>query len=167
MKIVIFGLTLSSSWGNGHATPYRAILRALHRRGHRIIFYEKDVEYYALRRDFRDCDYCDLILYRDWDEIRARAVNDVRSADAVIHASYCPDGARIIDEVAGAISGLHLFYDLDTPITLAKLVAGSAEYLRRDQIPYFDVYLSLTGGRILHDLESGGERVARDLCMAA
>ncbi len=107
---------------------------------------------------------CDLILYRDWDEIRARALNDVRSADAVIHASYCPDGARIIDEVAGAISGLHLFYDLDTPITLAKLVAGSAEYLRRDQIPYFDVYLSFTGGRILHDLEERwGARCARPL----
>jgi spore maturation protein CgeB len=164
LKIVIFALTLSSSWGNGHATPYRAILRALHRRGHRIIFYEKDVEYYALRRDFRDCDYCDLILYRDWDDIRARAMNDVRGADAVIHASYCPDGARIIDEVAGAISGLHLFYDLDTPITLAKLAGSSAEYLRWDQIPYFDLYLSFTGGRILHDLEQRwGARCARPL----
>ena len=164
MKIVIFGLTLSSSWGNGHATPYRAVLRALHRRGHCIIFYEKDVPYYELRRDFQGCDYCDLILYRDWDEIRARAMNDVRNADAVINASYCPDGARIIDEVAGAVSGLHLFYDLDTPITLANLAGRSVEYLRRDQIPHFDLYLSFTGGKILQELEQHwGARHARAL----
>jgi spore maturation protein CgeB len=164
LKIVIFGLTLTSSWGNGHATPYRAILRALHRRGHRIIFYEKDVQYYELRRDFQDCDYCDLILYREWDEIRPRAIDDVRNADTVINASYCPDGARIIDEVADAVSGLHLFYDLDTPITLANLAGGSAEYLRRDQIPHFDVYLSFTGGKILQELEQHwGARCARPL----
>jgi spore maturation protein CgeB len=164
LKLVIFGLTLSSSWGNGHATPYRAILRALRRMGHRIVFYEKDVPYYALRRDFHDCEFCDLVLYRDWDEIRAQALNDVRNADAVIHASYCPEGARIIDEVAGVIGGLHVFYDLDTPITLAKLAEGSAEYLRSDQIPNFDLHLSFTGGRILHELEHHwGARRARPL----
>ena len=47
LKITFFGLTLSSSWGNGHATPYRAILRAFHHRGVRLTFYEKDVSYYA------------------------------------------------------------------------------------------------------------------------
>jgi spore maturation protein CgeB len=164
LKIVIFGLTLSSSWGNGHATPYRAILRALRRRGHSVTFYEKDVPYYALRRDFQDCEFCDLVLYRDWHEIRWRALSDVRDADAVIHASYCPEGARIIDEVAGAVAGLHLFYDLDTPITLAKLAEGSVEYLRGKQIPQFDLYLSFTGGRILRDLEQHwGARCARPL----
>lgn len=164
MKIVLFGLTVSSSWGNGHATPYRAILRALHRRGHRPIFYEKDVPYYALRRDFQDCGFCDLVLYRDWDEIRRRALSDVRDADVVIHASYCPEGARIIDEVAGATSALRLFYDLDTPITLAKLAEGSVEYLLREQIPRFDLYLSFTGGKLLDELEQyWGARQARPL----
>jgi spore maturation protein CgeB len=164
LKIVIFGLTLSSSWGNGHATPYRAIVRALHRRGHHIVFYEKDVPYYRLRRDFEDCDYCDLILYRDWHEIRPRALNDVCDADVVMHASYCPDGARIIDEVASAVAGLHVFYDLDTPITLAKLAGGTADYLRRDQIPHFDLYLSFTGGKILQELEQHwGAHCARPL----
>ncbi len=55
LKITLFGLTLSSSWGNGHATPYRAILRALHRLGHRVTFYERDVPYYARHRDFTQC----------------------------------------------------------------------------------------------------------------
>ena len=61
MKITIFGLTLSSSWGNGHATPYRAILRALHRRGVRVSSYEKNVSYYAKHRDLDFfCNYCNL-----------------------------------------------------------------------------------------------------------
>jgi spore maturation protein CgeB len=164
LKIVIFGLTISSSWGNGHATPYRAILRALRRMGHHITFYEKDVSYYASHRDFADCDFCDLVLYRDWGEIRRKALADVRDADVVTHASYCPDGARIVDEIGDAVSGLHVFYDLDTPITLATLASGPADYLRRDQIPQFDLYLSFTGGKILHELErQWGARRARPL----
>ncbi len=164
MKIVIFGLTISSSWGNGHATPYRAILRALRRMGHHITFYEKDVPYYASHRDFASCDFCDLVLYRDWEEIRGQAMIDARDADVVMHASYCPDGAQMIDELADAGCELHVFYDLDTPITLANLTTGAFDYLRRDQIPRFDLYLSFTGGKILDELEQQwGAQRARPL----
>jgi spore maturation protein CgeB len=51
MKLVIFGLTVSSSWGNGHATLWRALCWALAKRGHRIVFFERDVPYYAEHRD--------------------------------------------------------------------------------------------------------------------
>ena len=153
MKLVIFGLTISSSWGNGHATPYRALLRALHRAGHHVVFYERDVPYYAKHRDFTATDFCRLALYSNWDEVRSQATRDVRDSDVVIHASYCPDGARIIDEVCECPRPLHVFYDLDTPITLEKLASGGNDYLRADQIPNFDVYLSWCGGKILHDLE--------------
>ena len=153
MKFTIFGLTLSSSWGNGHATPYRAILRALHRLGHQVIFYEKDVPYYANRRDFTETDFCDLHLYADWFSIRDRALADVRDSDVVINASYCPEGARICDEIFPIAGPLHVFYDLDTPITLANLIHGPLDYLRADQIPGFDLYLSFTGGAILGELE--------------
>ncbi len=164
MKITIFGLTLSSSWGNGHATPYRAILRALHRRGHRVTFYEKDVPYYAKRRDFSTCDYCDLVLYSSWDEVCRRAVNEARASDVVIAASYCPEGGRIIDDLLPLQRPLRVFYDLDTPVTLDKLEHGDLEYLCRDQIPDFDLYLSFTGGRILDILEQRwGARMARPL----
>jgi spore maturation protein CgeB len=153
LKFTIFGLTISSSWGNGHATPYRAIVRALHRMGHQVVFYEKDVPYYAKRRDFTDADFCQLHLYSDWESTRVQALNDVRESDVVINASYCPDGARICDEVLAIAGPLHLFYDLDTPITLDNLEKGDVEYLRADQIPAFDLYLSFTGGRILEELE--------------
>src|SRR5881392_3822065 len=101
MKIVIFGLTLSSSWGNGHATPYRALLRGLCQLGHEVSFYEKDVEYYYWRRDFREVDYCELNLYLEWDDVRQRAMRDAAEADAVIVGSFCPEEARIADEVLG------------------------------------------------------------------
>ncbi len=164
MKITIFGLTLSSSWGNGHATPYRAILRALHRRGARLVFYEKDVPYYAAHRDFTHPDYCELKLYSSWDDVRADALHDVRESDIVITASYCPDGARISDEVLPIQGPLHVFYDLDTPITLNRLVSGALDYLRRDQIAEFDLYLSFTGGSLLRRLElEQGAQLARPL----
>ncbi len=153
MKIVIFGLTVSSSWGNGHATPYRALLRALHRKGHHVVFYERDVPYYARRRDFSSADFCELVLFSRWEEVRSRARADVGDADVVVHASYCVEGASIIDELADVSHGLRVFYDLDTPATIESLASGKAEYLRADQIPGFDLYLSWCGGEILAELE--------------
>lgn len=164
MKLTIFGLTLSSSWGNGHATPYRAILRALHRRGARIAFYEKDLPYYAAHRDLAAPDYCDLRLYSSWDDIRTAALREAAASDIVVTASYCPDGALISDEILDLDGPLHVFYDLDTPITLNLLQDKGTDYLRREQIARFDLYLSFTGGGVLHKLEREyGARLARPL----
>jgi len=164
MKIVLFGLTLSSSWGNGHATPYRALLRGLHQLGHVVTFYEKDVEYYYWRRDFREVDYCELVLYLEWSEIRQRALRDAAEADAVIVGSFCPEGARIADEVLALERPLKVFYDLDTPVTLKELARGDLDYLRRDQLPAYDLVLSFTGGAVLEELEARwGARAAHPL----
>jgi spore maturation protein CgeB len=154
LKITIFGLTLSSSWGNGHATPYRAILRALARQGHDITFYEKDVEYYALRRDLISCDFADLKLYCRWEDVRNAALAECAESDVVLTASYVPDGARINDEVLGLARPLKVFYDLDTPVTLNKLESGRTDYVRADQLSEFDLVLSWTGGHALDQLSS-------------
>src|SRR5215471_10349840 len=127
VKITVFGLTISSSWGNGHATPYRAIIRALHRLGHQIHFFEKDVPYYSSRRDLISCDYCDLALYPDWDAIRDRALAIAAESDVVITASYLPEGRRINEEILNLAHPLRVFYDLDTPITLEHLRRGEVE----------------------------------------
>jgi spore maturation protein CgeB len=153
LKITIFGLTLSSSWGNGHATPYRAILRALHRQGAEVTFFEKDVPYYAVRRDFSSCPYCDLVLYSEWSDVRRQALECAQHSDVVITASYCPGGAQINEDVLNLEGPLRVFYDLDTPITVENLKSGPLDYLWRDQIAEFDLYLSFTGGRILSCLE--------------
>lgn len=161
MKFTFFGLTISSSWGNGHATPYRAIIRALAGMGHEVQFFEKDVEYYRARRDFETCDYCRLTLYEDWDHIRHQALGEAESSDAVVTASYLPEGQRINDEVLELAHPLRVFYDLDTPITLSNLESGNVDYLRRDQLPAFNLVLSFTGGPILCELrESYGAQRA-------
>jgi len=168
VKIVLFGLTISSSWGNGHATPYRAILRALSAMGHEVVFFEKDAEYYRSRRDFTSCDYCCIVLYEDWDAIRRQALKEAASADVVITASYLPQGRRINQEILELSRPLRIFYDLDTPITLSGLESGNesdgVEYLRPDQIAGFDLVLSFAGGPILTELEQKyGARMARPL----
>lgn len=153
MKITFFGLTLSSSWGNGHATPYRAILRALHRLGHDVTFYERDVPYYARHRDFDECTYCRLKLYLSWDMAERQALAEAAASDVVVTASYVPEGARIADALLGLRGPLRVFYDLDTPITLQKLAEGDLEYLRANQLREFDLVLSWTGGDALTRLE--------------
>ncbi len=164
LKITLFGLTLSSSWGNGHATPYRAILRALHRLGHRVTFYERDVPYYARHRDLPECAYCDLKLYESWETIRKQALDEGASSDVVITASYVPEGAAIADELLSLERPLHVYYDLDTPVTLSRLATGDLDYVRASQLAAFDLVLSWAGGDALTRLERDfGVRMARPL----
>jgi spore maturation protein CgeB len=164
LKITFFGLTLSSSWGNGHATPYRAILRALYRLGHRITFYERDVPYYARHRDFLQCTYCDLNLYSSWDAVSSQALAEAAESDVVVTASYVPEGARIADGLLSLDGPLRVFYDLDTPITLNRLITGDLDYLRAQQLSGFDLVLSWTGGEALIALERDfGVKLARPL----
>jgi spore maturation protein CgeB len=153
LQILFFGLTISSSWGNGHATPYRALLRALHELNIKAVFYEQDVPYYARHRDFKSCEYCELILYRDWETVRGSALRRAQEADVVVTASYLSEGARISEELLEVEGPLHVFYDLDTPITLSRMQNGGVDYLRPELIPQFDLYLSFTGGNILRTLE--------------
>jgi spore maturation protein CgeB len=114
LKLVVFGLTVSSSWGNGHATLWRGLIRALARRGVRVVFFERDAPYYAENRDLTELPGAELVVYADWDEVRTRAEAAVRGADAVIVTSYCPD-AHAASRLAQDGPGLAAFYDLDTP----------------------------------------------------
>jgi spore maturation protein CgeB len=150
VKIIFFGLTLSSSWGNGHATPLRAIIRALHRQGHSVTFYEKDVSYYAQHRDLESPNFCNLHLYSDWNDARGEALSHARECDAVITTSYLPDGAKVNDELLAVDDSLHVYYDMDTPVTLSRFASSEdLEYVRANQLREFDLVLSFTGGRAL------------------
>jgi spore maturation protein CgeB len=153
VKLVVLGLSLSSSWGNGHATTYRALLRAFAARGHQVLFLERDVPWYGgAHRDLERPDFCDLVLYRDVEELQRRWRGEVESADAVIVGSYVPEGVEVGRWAQKAARGAVAFYDIDTPVTLAKLAAGDEEYLSADLIPGYDVYLSFTGGPTLDRL---------------
>jgi spore maturation protein CgeB len=155
MKIVVFGLSITSSWGNGHATTFRALLRALYERGHRIIFYERDVEWYASNRDLPHPDFCEVKLFEDWQQIRNKALADLSDADVAMVGSYFPDGQQVIDDVLSSSVPAKTFYDIDTPITISQLrESGATDYLRADQIPGFDIYFSFTGGPMLREIET-------------
>ena len=163
MKIVIFGLSLTSSWGNGHATTYRGLVRELVRRGHDVHFVERDVPWYAKNRDLNELPGARLSLYASLDEL-PRFLDEVRTADAVIVGSCVPDGIVVGEWVIANASGVTAFYDIDTPVTLAKLRDGNAGYISAALIPRYQVYLSFTGGPILRQLEKEwGSPAARPL----
>lgn len=152
-RIVVLGLSLSSSWGNGHATTYRALLKALAERGHQILFLERDRRWYAAHRDVKRPRYCTLAFYKRASEL-ARWRDEIAGADLVIIGSYVPDGVAVARFVQEHSTGVTAFYDIDTPVTLAKLRQGDHEYLAPSLIPKFDLYLSFTGGPTLDLLES-------------
>jgi len=155
MKLVIFGLTISSSWGNGHATLWRALLRALARRGHDVVFFERDVPYYAAHRDLSALEHGQLRLYSDWNDVRDDARRELDSSDAGMVTSYCPDGVLASELVLESASARRVFYDLDTPVTLSQLSAGErVPYLPPQGLGDFDLVLSYTGGEALSELRS-------------
>jgi spore maturation protein CgeB len=152
VKIVIFGLTISSSWGNGHATLWRGLCKYLARSGHTIVFYERDVPYYAGARDLTDLPGGQLRLYSQWEDVRAAASSDVRDADFGIVTSYCPDAITATDLLLGEGHARPVFYDLDTPVTLARLMAGEAvPYIGPRGLQDFELVLSFTGGQRIAD----------------
>jgi spore maturation protein CgeB len=152
MRLVVLGLSLSSSWGNGHATTFRALLKEFAARGHDILFLERDVPWYASNRDVTDPDYCQLAYYSDLAGL-GRWRNEIAYADAVIVGSYVPEGVAVGRLVQENALGVTAIYDIDTPVTLAKLERGDFEYLSPEVIPGYDVYLSFTGGPTLQHIE--------------
>jgi spore maturation protein CgeB len=153
MKLVVFGLSISSSWGNGHATTYRALLRAFAERGHEVVFYEWDAPWYGGKhRDLPAPGYCRLVLYESWAEVAREAIAEARDADATLVGSYVHEGAEVIDDLAAAGVEALFFYDIDTPVTVAALRGAGTEYLRRDQVPLFARYFSFTGGPFLSEV---------------
>jgi spore maturation protein CgeB len=163
VKLVIFGLTISSAWGNGHATLWRGLCRALALRGHTVSFYERDVPYYAAHRDATDPPGCRLRLYGDWSDIEPEARQELEDATVAMVTSYCPDAVAASSIVIDSRAEVRVFYDLDTPVTLSQVMRGA-------QVPYvppngfgdFDLVLSYTGGRALTELRNrlGARRVA-------
>lgn len=159
MKIVFVGLSITSSWGNGHATNYRGLVRALAGRGHDVLFLERDVPWYAAHRDF---DGPAVELYSSLDELRERFGAAVGEADLVVLGSYVPEGVAVAEWALETAGGTTAFYDIDTPVTIAKLERGDEEYLAPRLVPRFDLYLSFTGGPLLRRIERRyGARRAR------
>jgi spore maturation protein CgeB len=163
MKIVVFGLAISSSWGNGHATLWRGLCRALTAHGHLVVFFERDVPYYAAHRDMWTLPGGRLHLYPSWDSIAPTAAEELRDADAAIVTSFCPDAIVAERLVLDAPRPQAVFYDLDTAVTLDRLERGlPVQYVGPNGLADYDLVLSYTGGRSLAQLRDrlGARRTA-------
>lgn len=164
LKIVILGLSITSSWGNGHATTYRGLVRELCGRGHDVLFLERDTEWYAANRDLPRPPYGRTELYDSLKELKGRFGAAIREADFVMVGSYVQEGIAIGDWVTRTAHGATAFYDIDTPVTMANLIKGKVEYLSSSLIPRYQMYLSFTGGPLLEYLEDHyGSPMARPL----
>jgi spore maturation protein CgeB len=163
MNYVFLGLSITSSWGNGHATTYRSLLRGLVANGQRVTFLERDVPWYRPHRDLveargsareqnMELPGARVLLYQDLQQLQRDHGATVRDADAVILGSYVPDGIEVAHWMLRTARGVRVFYDIDTPITLAGLDDGGTSYLTRSLVPRFDLYLSFTGGTMLERL---------------
>jgi spore maturation protein CgeB len=154
MRIVIYGLTITSSWGNGHATTYRSLIKALARRGHRVHFIEKEREWYRSNRDLPQPEFCTVQLYDEWSMSAPSLLQASIDADAIVIGSYFPDAVKATKTLLDMGYGPVLFYDIDTPITMSQLRAyGATDYLEASLIPHYAAYLSFTGGPVLKELE--------------
>ena len=153
LDCVFLGLSITSTWGNGHATTYRGLLKELSKRGHRVSFLERDVPWYASNREFEELPYCNISLYGSVDELKERFTNLVRTADVVVVGSYVPDGIAVGNWVTSIAKNTAAFYDIDTPVTLAAIGRGQCEYLSRELYQKYSLYLSFTGGPTLRYIE--------------
>jgi spore maturation protein CgeB len=164
MKIVMLGLSITSSWGNGHATTYRGLVRALSERGHEVLFLERDVPWYRANRDLAKPPYCRTELYNSLLDLRMRFRESIRDADVVMVGSYVPEGISVGEWVCSNAKGIKVFYDIDTPVTMSSLERGDSPYINAELAPKYDLYLSFTGGPILALIEKRyGVRMARAL----
>ncbi|QWV91899.1 glycosyltransferase [Geomonas oryzisoli] len=164
MKIVVFGLSITSSWGNGHATTYRGLLREMDKRGHEILFLERDAQWYETHRDLPEPPFCNTLIYKSLDELFSEYGPEISDADCVIVGSYVYQGIEVGKWVSKHAKGIKAFYDIDTPVTLAALDRGECQYLSEELIPCYDLYLSFTGGPTLDHIERHyGSRAARAL----
>lgn len=149
MNIVIIGLSITSSWGNGHATTFRSLAKGLFKRGHNVIFLEKNVPWYSSNRDLTSPGFCHVHLYNSVEELKTRFYLEVKQADIVMTGSFVPDGIAVGEWVLCTASGIKAFYDMDTPVTLARLGNKTCEYISPGQVPRYDLYLSFTAGKCL------------------
>jgi spore maturation protein CgeB len=162
LEIVIIGLSITSSWGNGHATTFRGLVRELHKKGHRVTFLERDVPWYASNRDLPHPPFCRTILYSSVNELKEQYEAVVKKADLVMVGSYVPEGVAVGEWVTSTAAGIMAFYDIDTPVTLAKIEKRDFEYLHPQLISQYNLYLSFTGGPTLQRLEAEyGSPIAR------
>ena len=162
IDVAFFGSSLVSAYWNGAATYYRGIIRALHRRGHRVTFYEPDAFERQRHRDLPDPPWARVVVYPADDTMGAeRALEDARGASVIVKASGVGvhDAfleAAVLDRRSGGTSVI--FWDVDAPATLDR-VRRDLDDPFRSLIPRYDLILTYGGGNpVVRAYEALGAR---------
>jgi spore maturation protein CgeB len=149
MNIAFFASSLVSAYWNGAATYYRGVVRALHKRGHRVTFYESDAYDRQKHRDIPDPPWADVVVYsaQGQDDVR-RMLRRAASADLIIKAS----GNGVFDQLleSGVLelkrsSNIVAFWDVDAPATLDRVQLDPRDPFA-SLIPQYDLILTYGGG---------------------
>lgn len=149
MRIAFFGSSLVSAYWNGACTYYRGIVRALHARGHEVVFYEPDAFDRQAHRDIADPPWARVIVYQPRDE---RAVRDLvagaAEADVVVKASGVGVYDAVLEEAVAELEGpeARIFWDVDAPATLTSMEADPENPLR-ELVGRYEMVFTYGGGR--------------------
>ena len=148
MKFAFFGSSLVSAYWNGAATYYRGIIKAMHERGHEIVFYEPDAYDRQKNRDIEDPEYASIKVYQNSSTAVFEALDDAKDADVIVKTS----GVGVFDELLEKeVVNLKkedrfvVFWDVDAPATLDRVKHDERDYFRKI-IPRFDLVLTYGGG---------------------
>lgn len=149
MNISFFGSSLLSAYWNGAATYYRGIIQTLHRRGHRVTFFEPDILDRQEHRDLERVPYARSVVYQARNERDVlEAVKRGIDADIVIKASGVGAFDAFLEEAVLELQSPNrgvIFWDVDAPATQERLRENPEDPLRK-LIPEFDLILTYGGG---------------------
>jgi spore maturation protein CgeB len=164
LKIVILGLSITSSRGNDHGAIYRGLIRELAARGHDVLFLERAAEQSAPNGDVPSPTCGRMEFYGDVKDLKQRFGSEIRGVDFVMVGSCVQEGIAIGEWVTRVAKGATAFYDIDAPATMANLIRGEVDYISSTLIPRYEIYLSFTGGSLLRYIEKHyGSPMARPL----
>ena len=161
MKIAFFGSSIVSAYWNGAATYYRGIVKALHRMGHEVTFYEPDIYERQQHRDIEDPDYCKVVVYEKDEEILGNLLQQASEADVIIKASGVGAFDEFLEREIAALKkedNLVIFWDVDAPATLDRIEKDPQDPFR-ELIPKYD--LVLTNGGVQPVINAYDKNVAR------
>ena len=144
LRVVVLGLSITSSWRNGHAALYRALLGELRALGHDVLFLQRQIWGTSMDNLARPL-YCRVGSYDSPRDLRRHFSDEVRNADVVIVGSFVPDGIEIGEWVTATARGVTVFYDIDAPVTMAALQRGDCPYIAAHLIPRYQLYLTSAG----------------------
>lgn len=148
MRIAFFGSSLVSAYWNGAATYYRGILKALHKLGYSITFFEPDAYERQKHRDLQDVPYAEDIVYAPKVPAVKTCLLRAREFDVIVKAS----GIGVFDQMLEkeilelkAPNRKVIFWDVDAPATLQRITADPDDPFR-PLIPEYDMIFTYDGG---------------------